>query len=135
MTLTLNTSLQNLQVDSWGTDLDSGFIDIYDGSQPAANTAPTGNLLVSCSLGADAYAAAAAGVAAKIGTVSGTAVATGTAGYAQQRNAANTRWMYGTVGLPSSGANVEIDNGSATLVITLNDVVNVTTSTITQPAS
>lgn len=135
MALTLNTSLQNLQADSWGTDLNSGFIDIYTGAQPGANTAPTGTLLVSCALAADAYAAASSGTAAKSGTVTGTAVATGTAGYAQQRNAANTRWMYGTVGLPSSGANVEIDNGAATLVITLNDVVTVTASTITQPAS
>lgn len=135
MALTLNTSLQNLQADSWGTDLNSGFIDIYDGAQPAANTAPTGSLLVSCALGVDAYSAAVSGVADKIGTVSGTAVATGTAGYAQQRNAANTRWMYGTVGLPASGANVEIDNGVASLVITINDVVTITASTITQPAS
>ena len=57
MSVTLNTSLQNLQVDSWGTDLNLGFIDIYSGSQPAANTAPTGVLLVSIALAADAYSA------------------------------------------------------------------------------
>lgn len=129
--ITINTSLQNRQADSVGSDLDSGFIDIYTGAQPAANAAPTGTLLVSCALAADAYAAAVAGVAAKNGTVAGTAVANGTAGYAQQRNAANTRWMYGSVTATAGGGDVELD----TTTIAIDDVISITTSTITQPAS
>lgn len=131
MAITINTSLQNRQADSVGSDLDSGFIDIYTGAQPAANAAPTGTLLVSCALTADAYAAAVAGVAAKNGTVAGTAVANGTAGYAQQRNAANTRWMYGSVTATAGGGDVELD----TTTIAIDDVISITTSTITQPAS
>ena len=131
MAVTINTSLQNRQADSWGGDLDLGFIDIYTGSQPAANTAPTGTLLVSCALTADAYAAASGGVASKNGTIVGTAVANGTAGYAQQRNAANTRWMYGSVTTTGGGGDVELDTTS----ILINDVVTITASTITQHAS
>lgn len=131
MAVTINTSLQNQQADAVGTDLNSGFIDIYTGAQPAANTAPTGTLLVSCALAADAYGAAAAGVAAKNGTVSGTAVANGTAGYARQRNAGSTRWMYGSVTVTGGGGDVELD----TVTIAVDDVISITTSTITQPAS
>ena len=130
MSVTLNTSLQNLQVDSWGTDLNLGFIDIYSGSQPAANTAPTGVLLVSIALAADAYSAASSG-SAVTGALSGVAVATGTAGYAQQRNAANTRWMYGSVTDTGGGGDVEL----STLSITLGVTVGLGQSTITQPAS
>lgn len=130
MTVTLNTSLQNLQADSWGTDLDSGFIDIYTGSQPAANTAPTGTLLVSIALNADAYAAAVAGVATS-SAISGVAVADGTAGYAQQRNAANTRWMYGSVSETGDGGTVQLE----TLAIEIGQTVTLALSTITQPAS
>ena len=93
MTVTINTSLQNRQADSVGSDLDLGFIDIYDGTQPGANDSPAGTLLASCPLAADAYAAAVAGVTSKNGAITGTAVANGTAQYAQQRNAGNTRWM------------------------------------------
>lgn len=131
MAVTINTSLQNRQADSWGGDLDSGFIDIYTGAQPAANAAPSGTLLVSCALAADAFAAAVAGVAAKNGSITGTAGNTGTAGYAQMRNAGNTRWMYGSVTATGGGGDVELDTTS----INTNDVVTITTCTITQPAS
>lgn len=131
MTVALNDALRNRQVDSIGSDLDSGFIDIYTGSQPSPNTSPTGTLLVSCALNSDAYAAASGGVAAKNGTIVGTAVAAGTAGYAQQRNAANTRWMYGSVTATGGGGDVELE----TTTIGIGDVVTITTSTITQPAS
>ena len=132
MTVAINDALRNRQVDSVGTDLDSGFIDIYTGSQPAdPNTAPTGTLLVSCALTADAYAAASGGSASKNGTVAGTAVASGTAGYAQQRNAANSRWMYGSVTAGGGGGDVELD----VTTITSGQTVTITTSVMTQPAS
>lgn len=133
MTVAINVALANFQVDSWGTDLNSGFIDIYDGTQPAdPDDPPDGNLLVSCALAADAYAAASGGAASKSGTVTGTAIDTGTATYAQQRNAANTRWMYAPVVEAAPGAGVVSLNSTA---ITINDVVTITASTITQPQS
>lgn len=131
MATTINTSLQNQQADAWGTDLNSGFLDIYTGTQPSANAAPTGTLLVSCALDADAFAAAIAGVASKNGTVVGTAGNTGTAGYARLRNAASTRWMYCSVTATGGGGAVQLD----TLTINTNDVVTITAATITQPAS
>ena len=97
MTVTINDTLQDNQVDTWGTALDSGFVNIYEGSQPAPTVAPTGTLLVSMSLQADAYGDSSGGSATANLTITGTAVANGTAGYAQQRNAAGTAWMYGSV--------------------------------------
>jgi len=131
MATTINTSLQNRQADSWGGDLDLGFIDIYTGTQPAANAAPTGTLLVSLALAADAFAAAIAGVASKLGTITGTAVQTGTAGYAQMRNAGSTRWMYGSVTATSGGGQVQLNSTS----IITGDNITLTSCTITQPAS
>ena len=132
MTVGINVSLQNRQADSWGGDLDLGFIDIYDGTQPAdPDDPPAGTLLVSCALTADAYAAAVAGVASKNGTITGTAVANGTADYAQMRNAGNTRWMYAPCSLTPGAGVVSLDN----LTIAINDVVSINTSTITQPAT
>ena len=130
MTVVINTALQNRQVDSAGDDLDSGFIDIYTGAKPGPNDAPTGTLLVSIALEADAYAAGVAGVASILGAVSGVAVANGTAGYAQQRNAANTRWMYGTVTASGGGGDVELDP----VVISVGNIVSIVTSTLTQPS-
>lgn len=130
MALEINTALRNRQADSWGSDLNSGFIDIYTGAQPGdPNTAPTGTLLVSCALDADAYADAVAGVAVKNGVVSGIAGNTGTAGYAVQRNAANTRWGYGSVTTVGGGGNVELN----TLTINAAQTVTINTSIITQP--
>lgn len=131
MATTINTSLQNRQADSWGGDLDSGFLDIYDGSQPTANQAPTGNLLVSIPLQADAFGAAVAGVATMNGTPSGTAGNSGTAGYGQLRNAANTRWMYFSVTATGGGGTLQLD----TVTINNSDLVTLTSATITQPAS
>ena len=132
MTVALNDNLRNRQVDSVGSDLDSGFIDIYDGTQPAdPNDPPDGNLLVSCALDADAYAAAVGGSASKNGTVQGTAVADGVATYAQQRNAANTRWMYGSVTASGGGGDVEL----TTTTIVTDQIVTISSSIITQPAS
>lgn len=131
MATTLNTSLQNRQADSWGSDLNSGFLDIYTGTQPAANAAPTGDLLVSCTLDVDAFGAAVNGVASKNGTIAGTAVMGGTAGYAQLRNAANTRWMYVSLTATGGGGAVQLD----TVTINVNDIVTITAATITQPAS
>lgn len=130
MSVTLNTELQNRQADSVGNDLDLGFIDIYTGAKPDPDDAPTGTLLVSCALGADAYAAAVDGVATKLGTISGTAIAAGDAGYAQQRNAANTRWMYGDVTESGGGGAVQLN----TLTISIGNLVTITSSTITQPS-
>lgn len=131
MATTLNTSLRNQQADAWGTDLNSGFIKIYTGAQPAANDAPSGTLLVTIDLDADAYGAAASGSATALGTLSGVAGNTGTAGYAQQVNAAGTRWQYGSVTATGGGGAVQLDSIS----ISVGNTVTITSSIITQEES
>jgi hypothetical protein len=133
MATSINIGLANLQADSVGTDLNTGFIDIYDGTLPAdPSDPPDGNLLVSCALQADAYGTASGGIVAKNGTVLGTAVFAGVATYAQQRNAANTRWMYMPVVMAAPAAGVcSLDNTT----IAVDDVVTVTVSTVTQPTA
>lgn len=130
MTTTINTSFQNLQADLAGTEMDDGFIDIYTGPQPAPNDAPTGILLMSFQLPANAYLAAVAGVVSTSGEIESVAVASGIAGYAQQRNAANTRWMYGSVTLAGGGGQVIISR----LNVIVGSIVVLNVSTITQPS-
>lgn len=132
MTVAINSALRNLQADSWGTDLNSGFIDIYDGTQPAdPNDPPDGTLLVSIALDVDAYNAASGGVAQTPSSVSGVAVAAGDAAYAQQRNAANSRWQYAPTSTTPGAGVVAL----STLTIGIGDTVAITTSSITQAAS
>ena len=135
MAIIINESLQNLQADSWGGSLNSGFIDIYDGTIPAdPNSAPAGTLLVSCALQADAYAAAVAGVATANLTITGTAVATGAATYAQQRNGANTQWAYAVVTDAGGAGPIKLTTATLDTQINLDDTVSFTVSTITQPS-
>lgn len=132
MATTFNLALANVLMDALGTDLDSGFIDLYDGTLPVdSEDGPDGTLLVSCALTADAYADSVSGVATANPTITGTAVASGTAQYAQQRNAANTAWMYGTVTATGGGGDVEL----TTTTITIGQVITITNSTLTQQAS
>jgi len=133
MATTFNLALANILMDGLGDSLDLGFIDIYDGTLPAdPEDPPDGTLLVSCALLADAYATATGGVAIANLAVTGTAVASGTAQYAQQRNAANTAWMYGNVTASGGGGTVEIDNGLASTAITSGQAVSISDSTLTQ---
>lgn len=130
MSVTINEALANRQADSVGGDLNSGFIDVYEGTRPAdPDDSPAGTLLISFPLDADAYGAAAGGIAAKNGTITADAVASGTAQYAQQRNAANTRWMYGSVTTTGGGGDIQMDD----VEIVDGQSYTVTASTITQP--
>ncbi len=65
--------------------LNSGFLEIFTGSQPALNGSLTGTLLVTLTFGATAFAASTASGGTVTATAnaitSGTAGATGTAGY------------------------------------------------------
>lgn len=133
--ITINDVLQNQQADAWGGSLNVGFIDFYDGTLPADPTdGPDGALLVSCTLQADAYAAAAAGVATANLTITGTAVATGLATYAQQRNAANTAWAYAVVTNAAGAGPVKLTTATVDTMITTGDEVSFTVSLITQPS-
>ncbi len=75
-----STASVNAKVDAQAALMNSGFMDIRDGTQPAtANTAVTGTLLVTLTFGATAFGAGSGGVATANAITSGTAVATSTA--------------------------------------------------------
>jgi len=133
MAIGINDAMANSQMDCLGTLLDGGFIDLYDGTLPAnPEDGPDGTLLVSCQLLSPAYGTASGNAAVGIPVITGTAVATGTAQYAQQRNAANTAWMYGVVTATGGGGDLTIDNGLASTAITSGQIVTVVTTTLTQ---
>ena len=76
----------NAEADAVGDALDTGYIRIYDGSQPANADAGTGGatLLAELRFGADAFGAAVAGViTANAITADASANATGTATWAR----------------------------------------------------
>jgi glutamate synthase domain-containing protein 3 len=79
----LSLASWNLALDSAINVLNSGFIQIYSGTQPATpDTALSGNvLLATLTLGATAFGAAAAGTKTANAIANGTAVATGTASF------------------------------------------------------
>lgn len=116
--------------------LDGGSIVIYTGSQPAgADSTLTGTLLVTLTLSATAFAAATAAgtagsrvVTAAANTIaSGTAVATGTAGYfALLKSDGTTVVAMGSVGI--SGADMNLSSTS----ITTGDTVSISAGSITQ---
>ena len=102
----------NGEADFIGTALDSGFIRIYDGSQPAnADTALSGQtLLAELTFGADAFGAAVAGlITANAVNSDASANATGTATWARLLKTDGTSVvMDGSVG--TSAANVVINS-------------------------
>lgn len=128
----INAAARNRQADSVGDDLNSGTLKLYTGAQPAsADDAASGTLLVTINLPADAMAAAASGVAAKSGTWSGVAVASGDAEWFRTANSAASRNYDGSVTATGGGGEIELDDIS----IVSGQTVLINTFTITQPAS
>jgi hypothetical protein len=111
--------------------LNSGYLNIYTGSQPVLDAALTGTLLASLRFGATAFGAAAAltGTVSAVANAITTAVAaaSGTAGYfALLRSDGSTVFMTGTCGTSGSDLNM-----SSTQVLA-GQVVAATTFSITQ---
>lgn len=141
MALTLNATARNTLLDSgFQSVFNSGTLAIYSGSKPAtANLAPTGTLLASITLPADAFAAAASGAIAKSGTwEDASADATGTAGYFRLKASGDDNTLDGafaridgTITATSGGGDLELDNTS----ISSGQSVTINTFTITAPAS
>jgi len=112
--------------------LNSGFIKIYTGGQPALNGAVTGTLLVTLTFSATAFPAATASAGTVTATAnaitSGTAGNTGTAGYhALLKSDGTTIVATGSVG--TSGADLNLN----TLSITSGNTVSCSSYLITQP--
>lgn len=112
--------------------LNSGFLRIYTGAQPALNGAITGTQLASLTFSATAFptAVAAAGTvtATANAITSGTAGATGTAGYhGLLKSDGTTIVATGSVGLSASDLNLN------TLSITNGNTVSCSSYLITMP--
>lgn len=121
-----NSATSNFILDTVAGELASGVLEIRTGTAPAsANDAATGTLLVSISIPVDPFAAASAEAMTKVGTWTGTAAATGTAGWARLRNTADTVRVDVTVGAEGM---LQLD--SVGYEITLNDIVEVSTLTV-----
>ena len=89
--------------------LNSGFIAIYTGSQPALNGALTGTQIVEMTFGNPAFGASSGGTATANAITSGTATSTNTAGYFALLKSDNaTVVMTGTVG--TSGADLNFNS-------------------------
>lgn len=119
----------NGEADFIGVALDSGFIRIYDGTQPATADTALGAqvLLAELTFGADAFPAASAGVlTANAITADASANATGTATWARILKTDGTSViMDGSVG--TSAANVVINSTS----IVTGATVSCTSLTVT----
>lgn len=128
----ISSGMQNRQADSLVDDFDGGTLEIRTGAQPAdANAADSGTLLVTITLPTPAFGAASSGAAAKAGTWSGTAGATGTAAHFRMKNSGNSRRVDGAVTATGGGGELELDSTS----ITSGQTVTITSFTVTQPAS
>lgn len=119
-------------LDAWTANLNSGFIDVYTGSQPAVNGAVSGTKLVRLTFGATAFAASSANgtncTAAANTISSGIASNTGTAGYfVLLKTDGTTIVASGSVG--TAGADLNF----ATLAINSGNVVACSAFTVSQP--
>lgn len=124
----------NAMVDLVDAGSSAGFVRIYTGSQPTdSDTAETGTLLVTITLQDPAFGAAAdatpGGRATMAGTPSGTAVATGTAGYFRVYDSDENHLWDGDAG--TSGTDMVLDSAS----ITSGQTVTINSFTHTQPES
>ena len=139
MALTFSTGLRNAILDSGlGTQFDSGVLEIRSGTRPTgANDAPTGTVLASISLPADAFAAAASGSIAKSGTWQDTSAdASGTATWFRFRTTGDGGGVSTTDkrfdgDIATSGSDLNIDNTS----INSGQTVTVTSYSVAMPAS
>jgi hypothetical protein len=109
-----SNTMVNAEADAVGNALNTGYIRIYDGTQPAnADTAvSTQTLLAELRFGADAFGAASNGtITANAITSDSSANATGTASWARiLASDGTTVWMDGSVG--TSDANVILNTVS-----------------------
>lgn len=129
MTIRFDTAMRNAMVTALTGAISGYTLSIYTGSQPAtANDAATGTKLVDIMI--NGFNAPASG-SATLNTSTpntGTAVATGTAGWGRIVGSAGER-IDGTVG--TSGTDFTINSTS----ITNGATVTLTAMTVTQPAS
>lgn len=124
MTIRINNTLRDAML---ACVPDGGNFMVYTGAQPAsAGTAPTGTMLVSMDY--VTFAAPVSGTKDLAAVVQGTAVASGTAGWARYTDGSTS--VDGSVGATGSGADFIISSTA----ITFNDVVTLQTMPVSVPA-
>jgi len=145
MALRLSTGFRNTKQDSafnggTGKQFDSGVLEFRTGSQPTtADDAPTGTLLASMTLPADAFGASSAGAVAKAGTwQDASADNAGTAGWFRLResgdgggSSSTDRRIDGAITATGGGGQIELNN----VVIAAGQQVTQDTFAVTQPAT
>jgi len=127
----LSAASRNLALNAALDVLNSGFMDIYDSTQPTdADTAVGAQVkLARLTLSAAAFAAASAGSKAANAITSGTALATGTASWFRLwKSDGTTAVADGSVG--TSGANLNLNSTA----IQINATVSCTSLTYTMAA-
>lgn len=130
MAIQLSVAARNARLDAFETAAGvSAKLQIRSGAQPAnCAAADSGTLLCEITLPADYMAAASGGSKAKLGTWSGTAAATGTAGHFRIKDSAGTVCHFqGSITASSGGGDMELDNVS----IASSQTVTVSTFTLT----
>lgn len=111
----------------------AGNLKIYSGSQPAdADTAPSGTLLATIALAADAFGDANSSGTASLASAprNGTGAAAGTAGCFTVESGAGSRVFTGTASGTGGGGDLVLDNP----VIAVGQAISITSLTYTQPA-
>jgi len=128
MTIRLDLSVRNAIVDAITTQLGTGDVKIYTGTQPAsADDAASGTLLCTIPISSGMTTASAGSSSLASAPESGTAVATGTAGYA--------RLISGSYNIDGSVATSGGDFTINTLSIVSGGSVSLTAFSINQAAS
>lgn len=128
MAIDLNNALANIILDLYDVHFPvSSVLELRTGAPPGAENAATGTLLVSITLPASPWNAAAAGSKTKNGTWSGSGVAAGVIGHYRLKNVADTRREEGTVTISGGGGDATVDNTN----VAVSQVVTVTTFTRT----
>lgn len=126
----LGVAYRNAALDQILANANSGFLDIYDGTQPAdADTAVTSQVkLAHLPLSATAFQPAASGQATANAITNATALATGTASWYRITKANGTAILDGSVG--TSGANLNLNS----VAIQINATVSISSYVETFPA-
>jgi hypothetical protein len=121
-------------VDTWCANLNSGFLEIFTGTQPAVDAANTGTKIAKLTFGSTAFAASSSSGGVVTATANAIASDTnavgGTAGYfALMKSDDSTIMATGSVG--TSGADLNLNS----LVISPGATVSCSSFTVTQAQS
>jgi len=124
----LSTVFVNEQADSIAAYFNGGYLEIYDGTQPAtADTAASGNILVTLQFANPAFNSAVNGVITAYPLTTNTAVNTGTASWFRTLKSDNTTVLLdGSIG-SASGFNLVL----GTTAISTGSTISVTSFTHT----